>query len=343
MTPTHYPGRTTIRVAAQVRAQLLEVSRPAWSIRPLEETWAHLVELEARLKLVLSRGWNKASQVVVEDLEYAIRRLQRELETFHGQLPAQTFPRRVSSLNEIAADLAMLPAEYSEVNLDLAERCISVVTDSIELEGVCLGRFRVCLHWDQLNRQPAFEVSALDPLPSAENQAVTHPHVYGELLCTGAGTLAIQAAQAEGRLFDFFALVNQILRTYNPGSAHATLNSWIGTICRDCGSILSGEDRGSCDRCDDPLCQECSHRCSHCDRDLCGGCAHMCADCDERFCIACLTDRNGSGRMVCRVCLEKLEKEADDPTDSTEADGAPSGPDPEATEEENALPCPAPL
>src|SRR5688572_16826207 len=106
MTPTHYPGRTTIRVAAQVRAQLLYVSRPAWSLGPLEETWAHLVELEARLKLVLSRGWNKASQVVIEDLEYAVRRLQRELHTFHGQLPAQASPRRVASLKEIAADLA---------------------------------------------------------------------------------------------------------------------------------------------------------------------------------------------------------------------------------------------
>ena len=61
---------------------------------------------------------------------------------------------------------------------------------------------------------------ALDPHPAALNDAVTHPHVSDERLCTGDAGAAIQAALAAGRVFDFFTLVRSVLVTYNPESPY---------------------------------------------------------------------------------------------------------------------------
>jgi hypothetical protein len=145
-------------------------------------------------------------------------------------LPSAVKPTRLAPPSEIAADLAALGGEFPEVALDLAERNVSVVTEPIELEGIALGRFRICLYWLQLYQTRAYEVIALEPTPASENDAVTHPHVYDKLLCPGEGALPIQAALAEGRMWDFFTLVNQILQTYNAGSAHIPLNRWAGTM-----------------------------------------------------------------------------------------------------------------
>jgi len=341
MTQLLNSGRTTSRVAAQIHEQLVRPQRLVRAIEPPQEAWDQMSGIAARLKLVLARGWFVAGQIVLEDLEYAVRRVQRELDTFHGQLPSAVKPTRLAPPSEIAADLAALGEEFAEVALDLAERSVSVTTEPIELEGNSLGRFRICLYWQQLPQTRAYEVIALEPTPASENDAVTHPHVYDKLLCPGEGALPVQAALAEGRIWDFFTLVKQILQTYNAGSAHVPLDRWTGTACRDCGYIMPSDEHGSCERCDDPLCGECSLICGGCDDRLCSGCASECANCNERFCTGCLTTTADSNRLLCRSCLEQPEDEPHDADDESSADGASAGWKSEPQDEAGTPPSPA--
>src|SRR5205823_2635947 len=170
---------------------------------------------------------------------YTLRLLQRELELFQRELPSSLSTEHVAPCREIAADLMALDGEFSEVCLDLAEPSVSVLTDPIELEGVALGCFRIVLGWKNLGQTRPYEVIAEQPSPAAEHEEVTHPHLQGGQLCEGEGAASIQAALREGRILDFFTIVQQILNTYNAASAHVPLDRWSGVPCRACGYMMS--------------------------------------------------------------------------------------------------------
>jgi hypothetical protein len=141
---------------------------------------------------------------------------------------------------------------------------------------------------DAVGQSRAYRVIAVRPCPAAGNDEVTHPHVRDETLCEGDGSVPIRAALSQGRLLDFFILVNQILQTYNPDSAHVLLDRWDGISCRDCGWRMPRDEHGLCDRCEEPLCSDCSTHCQGCDRFICSGCVSECSDCGEHLCAQCL-------------------------------------------------------
>ena len=72
-------------------------------------------------------------------------------------------------------------------------------TGPIELEEIYLGSFRIELHWDQIDRQRAYEVIATDPNPPDGDDRVTHPHVRDQVLCEGEGATSIKAALSHRR------------------------------------------------------------------------------------------------------------------------------------------------
>jgi len=59
--------------------------------------------------------------------------------------------------------------------------------------------------------------------------------VREEDLCEGEGRGPIQKAIRQGRFYDLFVLINQILQTYNGDSAYVPLSRWEGSSCPDCG------------------------------------------------------------------------------------------------------------
>ena len=115
------------------------------------------------------------------------------------------------SATDVYHDLLALKGEFEEVEIDLEENDLSVTTDDIDLDGVCLGPFQIRLEWQQIGQasQP-YRVIALDPHPATKSDEITHPHVQDERLCEGDGRAAIADALAEGRLLDFFLLVSQV-------------------------------------------------------------------------------------------------------------------------------------
>ena len=127
--------------------------------------------------------------------------------------------------------------EFGEVEIDLKAHELAVTTETIELEGVVLGEFQIRLTWTEIGHgsQP-YRVVALDPHPAARRDDVTHPHVQDERLCEGEGRSAIAAALAEGRLYEFFLLVDQLLHNYGRGSGFVEMDDWEGVPCSDCGA-----------------------------------------------------------------------------------------------------------
>jgi len=306
--------RAAIRIHEHLRARDAVVDQ----LHPPRDIWQELNATAERLQYVLARGWHIAGQKVLEDLVYVTRQLERELEAFRQRLPSTLRGSITSTPGGIVAELCAVEAEFDDVELNSDERSISVMIGPIELEGVYLGAFRVTLHWERIGRGRAYVVEALDPNPAEGTEDVTHPHVRDGLLCEGEGTAPIKCALAQGRFFDFFMLVRQILETYNSESAHVALDRWDGVNCRDCGSRMSREEQGTCERCNEPLCSDCSLHCQACDSYPCSRCSSACDTCGSYFCEGCLD--TFAGQTLCPNCLEAQKENEDEPEDTSETD-----------------------
>ena len=144
-----------------------------------------------------------------------------------------------------------------------------------------------------------YSIVALDPHPAACNEAVTHPHVSDEGLCAGDGGAAIQMALANGRICDFFLLVQAVLTTYNSGSPYISLDNWYGTPCYDCGYSMDTEDAHWCEACEHDYCSECISCCEKCEGWFCRGCLTECEICGDLYCRGCMTTCPDCGRELC--------------------------------------------
>jgi hypothetical protein len=320
-------GRQAVRAAARIHDHLTCLPpRPGWAELP-EESWDEAIRVTSRLRYALARGWHTAARTLLVDLDYLARQMGRELAQFQSNLPQSILPEHVARSHEIAADLAALTDEFSEVAIDLAEKSISVVTEPVELEGHVLGSFRIVLYWPDIGRKQAYEVIAEEPCRAAENEEVTHPHVQGGRLCEGQGTVPIRSALTEGRILDFFLLVSRVLDTYNAGSAHVPLERWSGVPCRDCGRIMPSDDHGACEACEDPLCDDCSRNCQGCQSVCCSDCLCDCASCAEPYCGSCLTP-SGDNRLLCESCHQQQgqQENSHDQLQTSPADPAHYGP-----------------
>ena len=63
------------------------------------------------------------------------------------RLPRSTATARSATAHDIYQDLVALRQEFEELDYDLRERRLSVVTEPIVLEGVYLGPFEIRLQW----------------------------------------------------------------------------------------------------------------------------------------------------------------------------------------------------
>jgi hypothetical protein len=324
--------RRQIRAAVQIHSHLAGTGRFGPIPILYDHEWQELTKTVRRFEFARDKGWQAAADSLLTDIDLSAASLGRRLDRFRHELPRTPSPMQVSGPRDIAADLAALEQEFVEVELNLQEKKLSVLTSPIELQETYLGPFRILLHWDEIGQGPCYEVIAEDPQPADANDDVTHPHVSGETLCEGEGLTAIRKAIAQGRLLDFFTLVKQILETYNPDSAYVALSRWNGgRDCYDCGTSTSEEESWCCSRCSESVCDSCRNSCEACDETLCGGCSTSCQECSGIFCRGCLEFRPGSRVLVCNECLEKGNK--------SDEDESPANP--EAEQPDKGCPCDA--
>ena len=230
-----------------------------------------------------------------QSLQLTILSLSNQLEILRK--PELTVP----TISQLYAEIAVLQGEFEDVRIDLRQRRLAVTTERIILEDLDLGPFEIQLELNRLTESSPYTVTAVDPDQSTAGHP--HPHVSGQSLCEGDGKQAIATALANGLISEFFVLVRQILRTYNPGSAYRTLDEWHGVDCATCDDTVSSEDAYCCDTCHCSLCSDCEYRCDTCHSSLCYDCSESCEGCDDRFCRSCTENCADCGERFCTNCL----------------------------------------
>lgn len=295
--------RRLIRPAARILAAVVAARRRRALVRLPQDTWEECQDIVGRLRDAESREWRAAATQIRRNLTYPLASLISTLQESAKSLSEPQDECPTLNLRAVLDELISLETEFAEFDFDLKEHRAWVITEEIILEDIVLGRFRIVLDWRRLGEDHPYEVQAEDPNPAGSDGSVTHPHVRDDGLCEGEGRAPIRAALAEGRLFDFFVLVRQILGNYNPGSAYVKLRSWSGVGCADCGDDVSADEATSCERCETDLCYDCSSSCSDCGRTCCSECRSRCTACDECFCEGCLLDCDDCENYFCSGCL----------------------------------------
>lgn len=246
----------------------------------------------------------------------AARKSKNRLERVLSDLPflisnaKQLLERRVNTaptFRDLIAEFTQLEDEFCNITFDVDNITISVTTESVSLGDIYLGEFKITLHIDKLtesHRMSPYYVSALDPHPAATSSDVTHPHVSNDILCEGDGHTAICTALEQGRLCDFFTMIENILNTYNPDSPYVSLNEWEGRPCFDCGFICDSDESYYCSCCDNDFCESCSSYCRMCEETVCMGCAGTCDCCEGFICDRCVQQCSECENNFCDHCIE---------------------------------------
>lgn len=306
---THHE-KTLLRQATAICEQQTPNKPVVTSSQLPGATWQAADGLLCRIRRAQRRGWYRAARRLQCDLRFTLQQLQSQLAAIERQIPSPyAQPKRIT-VRDLFEDLMALYEEFQDVAFDWSSKTLTVTTEPIELEGVSLGRFEIRLDCGRSTdgSSSTYRVVALDPNPAATNESVTHPHVQDEAVCEGEGSQPIRHALEEGRLFDFFTIVENLLKTYNRGSPYVSLADWYGVECADCGLTIDADDQRTCYRCDTTICTECYVVCTGCNEIYCNECVSNCEDCDESFCGSCLTECSRCGIKRCRGCLDDKER-----------------------------------
>jgi len=214
---------------------------------------------------------------------------------------------------------------------------LSVLIENITLEDeseeVYLGSFWI--HLNLCDPIKMLEIESVDKI-LAEGTGYSHPHVDQGQLCSGDGGLLMKEAICQGRLEDYFGIVEAILRTYNENSPYRPLTEWYEPsredqfFCENCGEWRDNEEYASCDSCGhitcsscrntverctgcrNYYCDECSASCAECGEVVCQDCSQYCNECENVFCSSCITTCKNCENYFCSACLGKCAS-CDDP------------------------------
>ncbi|MCY2924924.1 MAG: hypothetical protein NT031_05710, partial [Planctomycetota bacterium] len=274
----------------QVKTQAANrLAQVAVSAHNVANSLAGIARLGHLLTACAGRGWNAAAGHVCDRIRQSLTDLPYY--TSHVDQALQGRKCRGTGFSDILADLRQVEEEFDGLRYDRGQKALSVTVGPVQLEGVYLGEFEIRLlvaSMGQAGRsRGSYRIVAMDPNPAGCNPSVTHPHVSDERLCEGEASAPIRAALAEGRICDFFQLVNSVLTTYNASSPYVSLRDWNGRPCHDCGETMSESNSSSCTSCDNDLCDGCISFCRNCDESTCPECLELCSACGEKMCPSC--------------------------------------------------------
>jgi hypothetical protein len=304
------PGfqRTSWRAAGRMEESLRprpENSR-SWRLnRTLVETLPKLAE---RLELAVGRGWNKAARHMRLAMHSQLLHFKTQINDALHQLETSKGHQTGPSQALIYAELGALSEEFEDFEIDLRKQTVAVVTESIVIDDIDLGRFRIVLDWKKCEQRDAnvYSVTALTPNCPASNSHITHPHVLNHSLCEGDATIPLKQALRSGRLCDFFQIIQCVLRTYNSDSPYAALDEWSGVDCHACGTHIP-KDADYCGHCNTSVCESCRNWCEHCESSRCEACLGRCSKCEDHCCPNCLRLCLDCRVSVCPNCLTSNE------------------------------------
>ncbi len=294
----------TFRLALAIHGHLQQQRSSIRSIELPESAWLTCQSMQRQLRRALAHDWQLAARRLDRDVNVQLQSLLEQMRQIVDDR-ATTVTKHVPTAHDIYQDILSLEAEFEAVTWSIRQGTLSVTTSDVVLENIDLGRFQIELDWRELPDSTSFRVIALDPNPADSNENVTHPHVESESLCVGDARLSIQYALEQGRIADFFLIVNNVLLTYNGGSPYVSLRDWHGVSCSDCGDSVSSDDRFTCGKCEDSLCESCYRLCESCSDNFCCTCVASCDGCDEDVCHGCQQSCSSCKSTFCPSCLEE--------------------------------------
>ena len=320
-------NRNSLRMARRVFELRNDTERDSLSVALPRTAWFEFVRLLRLIAKADARNWSAASRRTREQLVLAHQALLGQLTTLQQEILPSESNRHSSGMADVYRDLQALQDEFVGVEFDRPNRQLTVTTEDICFDNLNLGPFDIVLDCHRLDDVSPYRVVAREPDPAADSRT-THPHVQDDLLCEGEGRVAIQRALSQGRIYDFFLIVRQILSTYNASSAYVRLSEWQGIHCRDCDAMVDSEEQNICSRCDTILCQDCTSDCSRCSDRCCHGCTDPCEACLGYFCHICLASCDKCDAPFCEECLtngicSKCIKEEAKERESNAADQTP--------------------
>ncbi len=269
----------------------------------LDDSFDQCRRWRRRLEQATAKNWTAAAKDAADQLRGALDILRMRATHAIDDLTRLTKPRLEPTATSVFRDIEALRGEFEEVSIDRASQRITVQTSCISLEYVELGSFEICLNWKFIKDSSPYDVLAVDPNCPSSNDSVTHPHVQGDSLCEGEGADAIRRALDEGRIYDFFCIVDQVLRNYNSGSAYVQIEDWNGVSCKACGDNVDQDEVVGCCKCETELCLDCSTCCESCVDRFCSECISSCKCCGDDVCQMCLKSCDDCGDSFCKTCL----------------------------------------
>ncbi|QDT21398.1 hypothetical protein HG66A1_31990 [Gimesia chilikensis] len=321
--------RLWIRAAARVREQYQSQATAFPIVKsPPVDHWTRIMRLSRLLTKAQQHHYPAAFERCLEQYKDNVSRLIHELNMYHRELVALKRPKGLPSLSELTAELCALPDEFDETRIEWSEQEIVVRTPEVVLSQVNLGEFEIRLRWSEIGAPQPYRVISLSQTGSDD---IHHPHVQGDMLCEGEGKILLSYTLAEGRLGDFFLLVQQILRTYNPASAYVPLENWWNSSCADCDDSMSEEESRPCSICEHQICEYCRRNCTTCGDHLCSSCADTCETCHNTFCRDCLSECDSCSDCFCRSCLSDQTCSSCLEESMENEDATPENPAPDTT------------
>lgn len=307
-----YRSKVIVRRSEEIRrwvSRFFAGSTPRTQVNKWEKKARHITNEG----IVNQSVYKDIALTMVPELELDLR---QSLSTMASLLKinAKGSPVTLLSLKEAIEEIRVIANVWKDVVY--RDGVISLFIEDIVLEDdveeVNLGSFEISLNL----KNPLDGLSIISKTRVGSRKGYYHPHVSGSHLCTGDGGHPMKEALCQGRLEDYFRIVEAILRTYNEVSPYEPLSEWYNPdhenefCCSACEEWYNNDDAYNCCRCDTTLCIGCSSDegggcCRDCGDWACGECTTCCRHCSEVICDACIKNCYVCKETSCSKCLQQ--------------------------------------
>ena len=143
MNPPQSPSvRERLRLATRIFRQIEQARLNAPGLLP-ECEWQRLLSVQRGLEMSRVRGWTASVPRLRRQHASLVRTVVSHLEARQRVLDEMRDRRPVASVRDLIADLAALETEFGGLSINLQKKTFAVVTPSVVLEGIELGRFEI--------------------------------------------------------------------------------------------------------------------------------------------------------------------------------------------------------
>lgn len=237
---------------------------------------------------------------------------------------ASTWPPKIPKQIEVVEEVKAIIQGWPKVSYEHGKLSVLIknVVLSDHIDEVDFGDFIISLELS--NPRYGLHIDAVSPVKI--DAGYVHPHVSDHSLCAGDGEDIMVDALLQGRLEDYFRIVEAILRTYNDASPYKPLSEWYNpedkfccdhcgrlleseydvVMCNECGSeycTACAEGGGECIVCAHWLCPVCVKTCESCEEIICDGHSYICEDCNKIYCRGCLVQCFNCENSFCDECI----------------------------------------